>query len=138
MHKNYQRADNWSWKIIGAAIEVHREKGPGLLEEIYEKCMIKEFEIQGIPAVSQVTVPVEYKGFRFDQAMRLDLFVDNCLIVELKAVDRILPVHKAQLLSYMKLLDAPIGLLINFHEIRLKEGISRVMLAGAVEEKCDF
>ncbi|OGV67826.1 MAG: GxxExxY protein [Lentisphaerae bacterium RIFOXYA12_FULL_48_11] len=128
----------FSKQVIGAAIEVHRLKGPGLLEEIYQKCMMREFELRSIPAESQVIVPVEYKGLIFDQPLRLDIYVGQCLIVELKAVESVLPVHKAQLLSYMKLMDAPLGLLINFHEVTLKRGIHRMILPGANEEKIDF
>ena len=138
MHKDFKCADEWSNKVIGAAIEVHRVKGPGLLEEIYEKCLIREMELRGIPARNQLVVPVEYKGLTFDQPLRLDVYVDKCLIVELKAVEAILPVHKAQLMSYMKLLDAPLGLLINFHELILKKGIKRFVLPGANLEHGDF
>ena len=138
MHKDYVKADKWSEQIIGAAIEVHRHKGPGLLEEIYEKCLMREFELRGIPAANQILVPLEYKGFTFDQSLRLDALVDRCLIVEIKAVEHILPVHKAQLLSYMKLMDAPIGLLINFHVNYLKEGVSRMVLRGANLADVDF
>jgi GxxExxY protein len=138
MHKDYAKADQWSERVIGAAIEVHRHKGPGLLEEIYEKCRMREFELRGIPAANQILVPLEYKGVTFDQALRLDALVDRCLIVEIKAVEHILPVHKAQLLSYMKLMDVPIGLLINFHVNYLKEGVSRMVLRGANLDDVDF
>jgi GxxExxY protein len=131
MHPNFLRADERSKKVIGAAIEVHREKGPGLIESIYEKCLMRELELQNIPAVNQLVIPIEYKGLVFDEVLKLDIYVDGCLIVELKAVEKILPIHKAQLFSHMKLLDAPLGLLINFHEIRLADGISRLILPGA-------
>lgn len=138
MHIHFQKADQLSKQVIGAAIEVHRIKGPGLLEEIYQKCMMRELELRRIPFHSQVVVPIEYKGLTFEQPLRLDLIVDQCLIIELKAVETILPVHKAQLLSYMKLMDVPLGLLINFHEMTLKRGISRMLLPGANVEKIDF
>jgi GxxExxY protein len=138
MHKDFEKADCWSAQVIGAAIEVHRLKGPGLLEEIYQKCMMRELEIRQIPAVSQLVVPVEYKGLVFDQPLRLDILVDHCLIVELKAVESVLPVHKAQLMSYMRLLNMPLGLLINFHEVTLKKGISRMLLPGANLDEVDF
>lgn len=138
MHKDYAKADKWSEQIIGAAIEVHRHKGSGLLEEIYEKCLMREFELRGIPAVNQILVPLEYKGVMFDQSLRLDALVDRCLIVEIKAVEHVLPVHKAQLLSYMKLMDVPVGLLINFHVNYLKEGVSRMVLRGANLDAVDF
>ena len=131
MHPKFQRADEWSRQVIGAAIEVHREKGPGLLEPIYEKCLLRELFLQKIPAQNQLVVPISYKGFAFDEPLRLDVYVDDCLIVELKAIEEILPIHKAQLLSYMKLLDAPLGLLINFHAMKLVDGLHRLILPGA-------
>ena len=126
MHPKYQRAMSWTEQVIGAAIEVHRLKGPGLLEPIYEKCLLRELTLRNVPAKSQVTVPIEYKGFVFEEPLRLDVLVDDSLIVELKSVEAITPIHVAQLLSYMKLLDLPVGLLINFHELRLKDGIRRL------------
>ncbi len=134
MHPDFERADKWSGQVIGAAIEVHRLKGPGLLEEIYERCLLREFVLRGIPAASQVIVPIEYKGVTFDHPLRLDAIVDGCLIVEIKAVERIMPIHKAQLLSYMKLMNVPLGLLINFHETLLRRGIARLVLRGADDE----
>lgn len=131
MHKDYVRADGWSGQVIGAAIEVHRLKGPGLIESIYEKCLMRELDLRKIPAVRQMVVPIEYKGLVFDEPLQLDVYVDSCLIVELKAVENVLPIHKAQLMSYMKLMDAPIGLLINYHETTLHEGVSRMILPGA-------
>jgi len=138
MHPKYDTADRWSREVIGAAIEVHRLKGAGLLEEIYEKCLLREFSLRGIPYESQLAVPIDYKGFVFQQTLRLDAIVDRCLLVELKAVEKVLPVHKAQLFSYMKLLDVPIGLLINFHVCVLKHGISRMVLPGACPDAPDF
>ena len=131
MHLDYKRANEWSSKVIAAAIEVHRIKGAGLLESIYEKCLMRELELRGIPAENQVLVRVEYKGFTFDEPLRLDVYVDRCLIMELKAVEVVLPIHKAKLMSYMKLMDAPIGLIMNFHELILKRGIKRMILKGA-------
>ena len=131
MHPNYPKANALSTKIIGAAIEVHRHKGPGLVESIYERCLVHELHLQGIASVSQISVPVEYKGLVFEEQLRLDVYVEQCLIVENKAVEKILPIHKAQLLSYMKLLNAPLGLLINYHEPMLKDGIVRLILPGA-------
>lgn len=131
MHPLYHRADNWTSKVIGAAIEVHRIKGAGLIESIYEKCMMRECEVQGIPVARQCPVEIEYKGAVFEDDLWLDVLVDDCLILELKAVEKVLPIHKAQLMSYMKLLDKPIGLLINFHEVVLKNGIHRLILPGA-------
>ena len=84
-----------------------------------------------MPVLSQLDVEIEYKGLVFSEPLTLDLYVDDCLLVELKAIQTVLPIHKAQLLSYMKLLDAPLGLLINFHELSLKDGIHRLMLPGS-------
>ena len=131
MHPDFPKADRWSQRVIGAAIEVHRDKGPGLLESIYNKCLMHEFSLRGIPAIRELLVPITYKDFVFEEPLRLDHFVDQCLIVEAKAVEKILPIHVAQLLSYMRLINAPVGLLINFHEMVLKDGIRRLTLKGA-------
>ncbi|MCK8604369.1 GxxExxY protein [Desulfoferrobacter suflitae] len=131
MHSSYTRADELSKQVIGAAIEVHRIKGAGLIESIYEKCLMRELQLRGIDAKSQVGIPIEYKGYIFDETLRLDILVDNCLLLELKSVEKVHPIHKAQLLSYMKLLQTPIGLLFNFHELQLRDGIHRMILPGA-------
>ncbi len=126
----YQKADRISHDVIGAAIEVHRHMGSGLIESIYERCMLRELELRSIPSITQQLVRVEYKGLVFDETLRFDIMVDSCLLLELKAVEALHPLSKAQLFSYMKLLDIPIGLLINFHEPVLKTGISRMTLPG--------
>jgi GxxExxY protein len=131
MHPLFEKADRISREVIGAAIEVHRQKGPGLIESIYERCVLRELELRSIPSTTQKIVRVEYKGLIFDEPLRFDILVDGCLLVELKAVEILHPFSKAQLFSYMKLLDIPLGLLINFHEPVLKNGISRMMLPGA-------
>ncbi len=131
MHPEYLKANSLSAKVIGAAIEVHRHKGPGLIESIYERCLVHELHLQGIASASQIQIPIEYKGLVFEEALRLDVYVEGCLIVENKVVEKILPIHKAQLLSYMKLLNAPLGLLINYHEPLLKDGLVRLILPGA-------
>ena len=131
MHPLFAKADTLSREVIGAAIEVHRDKGPGLIESIYEKCLGHELRLRGIPFVQQRVVRVTYKDFVFDEPLRFDLLVDGCLLLELKCVETVLPIHKAQLLSYMKLLDVPLGLLINFHAERLVDGVSRMILPGA-------
>lgn len=131
MHPLYPKADALSREIIGAAIEVHREKGPGLIESIYERCLMRELELRGIRAVNQLLVPIEYKGLTFEEPLRLDVFAENCVVVENKVVEKLLPVHSAQLLSYMRLLNAPVGLLFNFNEAVLKNGMSRLILKGA-------
>ena len=104
-----------SYKIIGCAIDVHKELGPGLLESVYETCLKYELESKGFNVKQQVKVPVSYKGLDMEVDLRLDLLVNNTIIVELKAIEHILPVHEAQLLTYMKLLKKPQGLLINFY-----------------------
>ncbi|HXO97779.1 MAG TPA: GxxExxY protein [Chthoniobacterales bacterium] len=124
----FQTANGWSKVVIGAAIEVHSLKGAGLIDSIYERCMLREFELRNVPVLSQLDDKIEYKGLVFSTPLTLDLYVDDCLLVELKAVQAVLPIHKAQLRSYMKLLNAPLGLLINFHELSLKNGIHRLML----------
>jgi GxxExxY protein len=130
VHRLYEKADKLSRLVIGAAIEV-RHKGSGLIESIYERCLLHEFELRSIPATSQKVVRVEYKGLVFDELLRCDVLVDDCLLIELKGVEILHPSSKAQLFSYMKLLDIPVGLLINFHEAVLKNGISRMILPGA-------
>jgi GxxExxY protein len=104
-----------SYEIVGCAIEVHKELGPGLLESIYEKCLERELKLKGFKVLHQVMVPVYYKGINMDVDLRLDLLVNDTVVVELKTVEYILPVHEAQLLTYMKLLQKPQGLLINFY-----------------------
>jgi GxxExxY protein len=131
MHPLFEKASGLTESIIGAAIEVHRDKGPGLIESIYEWCLTKELELRGLSFTSQKIVLIDYKGFTREEPLRFDVLVDNCVLVEAKAVERILPIHKAQLLSYMKLLNVPIGLLINFHQMKLTDGISRLILPGA-------
>lgn len=134
MHPLFKKADRLSREAIGAAIEVHRLKGAGLLESIYEKCMMQELKLRGIVAVNQSIVRIEYKGLEFEELLRFDILVEGCLLLELKAVQEILPVHKAQLLSYMKLMNIPIGLIINFHSVKLTDGIARMILPGSNRE----
>jgi GxxExxY protein len=131
MHPLFEKASGLTESIIGAAIEVHRDKGPGLIESIYEWCLMKELELRGLSCLSQKLVVISYKGFTREEPLRFDLLVAGCVLVEAKAVEKILPIHKAQLLSYMKLLDVPIGLLINFHEMKLTDGVHRLILPGS-------
>ena len=131
MHPLYAKADKLSYEVIGAAIEVHRLKGPGLIESIYEKCVGRELGLRNITAITQRTIQIEYKGLVFEEPLRFDRLVEDCLLLELKAVQEVLPIHKAQLFSYMKLLNIPLGLLINFHEMKLADGITRMILPGA-------
>ena len=131
MHPRFLDADRMSREAIGAAVEVHRILGPGLLESIYEKCLLREFELPGIQVATQEHVGIEYKGLIFKEELKFDLLVSGVLLIEIKAVQEVYPVHKAQLMSYMKLLDVPVGLLMNFHEMKLVDGISRMILPGA-------
>jgi GxxExxY protein len=131
MHVLFEQADRTSHDTIAAAIEVHRTVGAGLLESIYEKCLLRELELRGIQAISQQLVKIDYKGLVFEENLRFDLLVEKCLLVELKAVQEIHSIHKAQLLSYMKLLNVPLGLLLNFHEERLVDGVTRMILPAA-------
>ncbi|SRR5258706_10669493 len=131
MHPLFQKASGLTETIIAAAIEVHRDKGPGLIESIYEWCLLKELELRRLSCVNQMSVLIQYKGFTREEPLRFDMLVEGCVLVEAKALEKVLPVHKAQLLSYMKLLNVPIGLLINFHEAKVTDGISRLLLPGA-------
>lgn len=115
-------------KIIGAAIEVHRQLGPGLLESVYEECMCEELRLRGIPFCCQIELPVTYKGLQTGGKYRIDLIVADEVLVELKSVERILGVHEAQLLTYLKLTGKHIGLLINFNVAVLHRGILRRVL----------
>ncbi len=131
MHPLYEQANNLSYDAIGAAMEVHRIKGPGLIESIYERCLARELELRKIETTSQKAVQIDYKGITFEEPLRFGILLDNCLLLALKAVPQVLPIHRAQLLSYLRLLDIPLGLIINFHEVRLKDGIHRLILPGA-------
>jgi GxxExxY protein len=114
-------------KIIGAAIEVHKILGPGLLESAYEECLCRELDLNGINFERQKPLPVNYKGTHLDCGYRLDIIVENCVIVELKCVENLIPIHIAQLLTYLRLTNLKLGLLINFNVAVLKEGIKRVV-----------
>jgi GxxExxY protein len=131
MHPLFTQASGNTHDVIGAAIEVHRDKGPGLLESIYEWCLTMELELRGHLVKNQNNVVIRYKQFRREEPLRFDLLIDECLFVEVKAVDKVHPIHKAQLLSYMKLLDIPLGLIINFNTLKLTDGVSRLILPGA-------
>ena len=120
--------DNLSGQIIGCAIEVHKILGAGLLESTYEKCLAHELHLAGLSYIVQKPVPVNYKGVVLDCGYRLDLVVENKLIVELKSVDKLEKIHETQILTYMKLTGLSVGLLINFNEIVLKNGIKRFVL----------
>lgn len=114
--------------VLGAAIEVHRRLGPGLLEAAYQLCLEHELRLRGVPFESQIVVPLTYKDLYVPGAYRLDLVVDGTALIELKAVAQVLPVHRAQVLTYLKATGLPVGLLLNFNEPRLKDGICRLVL----------
>ena len=119
--------DPLSYKIIGCAMEVYNVLGPGLLETAYEKALIHELQSNGLSVSSQVPVEMNYKGVNLGEGLRLDLLVEDSLIVELKSIDELKPVHYKQLLTYLKLLDKRIGLLINFNVNDFRDGIKRVV-----------
>ena len=131
MHSLYQKAAGLTETIIAAAIEVHRSMGPGLIESIYEWCLALELASRALTCATQQLVRIEYKGHVREESLRFDLLVESWVLVEVKAVENVLPIHKAQLLSYMKLLDVPLGLVVNFHEAKLTSGLSRLILPGA-------
>ena len=119
-----------SFKVIGCAIKVHQSLGPGLLESVYRQCLAIEMEIRDIPFEIEVKVPVTYEGRSFEEGYRADFLVSGSLVIELKSVQKLIPVHKAQILTYMKLLKAREGLLLNFWVPRLKDdGIRRMVLS---------
>lgn len=112
-----------TYQINGAAIEVHKFLGPGLLESVYHKCLKKELNLRGISFKSELLVPIIFKDLEIETDLGCDLFIENCIVLELKAIETILPIHHAQLMTYMKLLEAPKGILYNFHSVNLyKDG----------------
>ena len=113
--------------IIGAAIEVHKMLGPGLLESVYQQCMRRELELRGAQVKTEMQLQGNYKGLAFQVDYRMDMLVNDAVVVELKVVEKVLPVHKAQLLSYLRLSGKKLGLLINFNEAVVKNGITRVV-----------
>jgi len=119
--------DALSNKVIGCALEVHKHLGPGLLESAYEQCLANELSINDIPFRLQQSIAVEYKGTKLDCGFRADLIIDDALLVELKAVDRLLPIHQAQVLTYLKLSGIALGLLINFNVRSLRNGLKRMV-----------
>jgi GxxExxY protein len=131
--RDSEEFDELTDAIIGAAIEVHRALGPGLLESTYEMCLCRELSLRGLRFERQVPIPADYKGVKLDCGYRADLVVQSAVLVEIKAIDSLLPIHDAQLLSYLKLGGWKVGLLINFNVGLLKHGIRRRVL-GLVEE----
>lgn len=116
-----------SRRVIGAAIEVHKHLGPGLLESVYKQCMVRELRMQSVGVDTELVLKGQYKGLDFDIDYRMDMLVAGKVVVELKVVESLLPVHKAQLLSYMKLSGIKLGLLINFNEAVVKNGVKRIV-----------
>ena len=114
--------------VVDAAFKVHSTLGPGLLETVYEACLVHELHRRGLRVETQAVLPIEYDGFKLDAALRLDLVVEDQLIVELKAVEALLPIHMAQMMTYLKLSGHRVGLLINFNVPRIKDGIRRIIL----------
>jgi GxxExxY protein len=119
--------DQLTEKIIGCAIEVHKALGPGLLESAYEECLCYELSQKGCSFIRQVPLPVTYKGIKLDCGYRIDLLVHDLVVVELKTVEKLLPIHDAQVLTYLKLYQRPIGLLMNFNVPVMKQGIKRLV-----------
>jgi GxxExxY protein len=116
-----------SGRIIACALKVHSAIGPGVLESVYQTCLVHELQAAGLSVHGQVALPVAYDGLHLDSGFRLDLLVENTVIVELKCVEALLPIHKAQLLTYLRLANKPLGLLLNFNVVHLREGIKRVL-----------
>jgi GxxExxY protein len=133
MHPRYHEANNLSREVIGAAIRCTESWGRGSWKASMKSVSFanRELELRGIPSVSQERVQIDYKGLVFTEELKFDVLIAGCLLAELKAVQEVHPIHKAQLLSYMKLLNIPLGLLFNFHEIKLVDGMSRMILHGA-------
>ncbi len=131
MHPKFDHASSLTGTVIAGAIEVHNEMGPGLNEPIYEWCLMQELSLRNLEITNQQKVLIRYKEFVREEPLRFDVLVEQCLLIEAKAVEKILPIHKAQLLTYMKLVDVPLGLLINFNVGKLTDGVSRLMLPGA-------
>ena len=119
--------DSLTYKIIGCAIEVYKQLGPGLLESVYEQALIHELKLNDIPVESQVEIKVNYKGINITDSLRLDLLVDDRVIVELKSVEELKPIHYKQLLTYLRLMNKKVGLLINFNTDNLMDGIKRIV-----------
>ncbi len=116
-----------SYEIIGCAYEVHRILGPGLLESVYQKALVQELKLKGFKVHSEIDIEINYKGVNVGSDLRLDIIVNDTIIIELKSVENILPVHKKQLLTYLRLTNLQVGLLINFNTNLLKDGITRIV-----------
>jgi GxxExxY protein len=123
-----ENLNDLTYKIIGCAFKVHSNLGPGLLESTYEQCLAQELILKGLLFERQVGLPIIYNNIRLEMGYRIDLLVENLVILELKSIDQVAPIHKAQLLTYLKLSGKQIGLLINFNVVDLREGITRMIL----------
>lgn len=126
--RKYSEYDSLTAQVLGAAIEVHKVLGPGLLESTYQKCLLFELKQQKLLVKSEVSLPINYKGINFDYGYRIDILVENKIVLELKTVEAFTSVHSAQVLTYMKLGNHPVGYLLNFHVTMLKKGIKRFIL----------
>lgn len=129
-HKEHEakNLETLSYRVIGCAIEVHRFLGPGLLESTYQRCLSRELELKGIPHTNEAHLPIDYKGVRLDCGYRIDMLIDEQLVVEIKSVKKLEAINEAQLLTYLKLSKIKVGLLMNFNTQILKEGIKRYVL----------
>jgi GxxExxY protein len=125
MNELSEEINNLSYQIIGCAIEVHKILGPGLLESAYQKCLIFELKKAGFKVEKEISLPITYKSIELDHGYRIDILVNNQIVIELKTVEELTEVHKAQVLTYLKLGDFPLGLLINFNSKILKNNIKR-------------
>jgi len=114
--------------VVDAAMDVHSALGPGLLESVYEQCLAHELELRGLKVERQVAIPVVYKKAELEVGFRIDLLVQDCLIIELKAVETVLPIHEAQVFTYLRFTDSRVGLLLNFNVVSMKNGIKRIIL----------
>jgi GxxExxY protein len=121
--------DRVAHEIVDSAFAVHHTLGPGLLESVYEQCLVCELAARGIAVQRQIAVPAVYRGVRIDLGFRMDLLVNSLVVVEIKATERLLPVHEAQLLTYLKLSGHRLGILINFNVVRVKDGLRRIVLS---------
>ena len=121
MYEKYSKKylDDLTYEIIGAAIEVHKVLGPGVLESAYHQCLTHELMLRKIPFKAEAIIPIEYKDFEFETSLRCDLYIDDIFVIELKAIESVLPIHEAQLLTYMKLLKAPKGMILNFNVLNI-------------------
>ncbi len=132
--KHYEKQEEWMKTIYQSALKVHSTLGPGLLESVYEICLLHELTKRGLLVERQKALPINYDGVVIDSGLRLDLFIEGEIIIELKAVDSLAPIHQAQILTYMKLAKKELGYLINFNEKLLRNGVKRFTLRGNIDQ----